>query len=59
MPIKLADLIERVPAAVKEKVHRVRDQVQPAIREALRAECRLMLRTPEEGTGLLGELISI
>jgi hypothetical protein len=48
MPIKLTDLIERVPRAVEEKVRRVRDQVQPAVREALRAECRLMFRTPEE-----------
>ncbi|MDI3469867.1 MAG: hypothetical protein OJF62_001930 [Pseudolabrys sp.] len=48
MPIKLTELIERVPPAVEEKVRRVRDQVQPAVREALRAECRLMFRTPEE-----------
>jgi hypothetical protein len=48
MPIKLTDLIERVPRTVEEKVRRVRDQVQPAVREALRAERRLMFRTPEE-----------
>lgn len=48
MPIMLSDLIERVPPAVEERVRRVRDQVQPAVREALRAECRLMFRTPEE-----------
>lgn len=48
MPIKLIDLIERVPRTVEEKVRRIRDQVQPAVREALRAECRLMFRTPEE-----------
>ena len=48
MPIKLTDLIERVTPTVEEKVRRVRDQVQPAVREAMRAECRLMFRTPEE-----------
>ena len=48
MPIKLADLIDRVPAGVETKVRRARDQAQPAVREALRAECRLMFRTPEE-----------
>ena len=48
MTIRLADLIGRVPADVEEKVRRVREQVQPAVREALRAECRLMFRTPEE-----------
>lgn len=44
MTIKLTDLIERIPADAEEKVRRVR----PAVREALRAECRLMFRTPEE-----------
>lgn len=48
MPIKLTELIERVPPAVEEKVRRVRDQTKPAVREAMRAECRLMFRTPEE-----------
>jgi hypothetical protein len=48
MTIKLRDLIDRIPADVEEKVRRVRDQVQPAVREALRAECRLIFRTPEE-----------
>lgn len=48
MPIKLTELIARVPAAVEAKVRRVRDQANPALREALRAECRLVFRTPEE-----------
>jgi hypothetical protein len=48
MPIKLIDLISRVPSEVETRVRRVRDQVRPAIQEALRAECRLVLRTPEE-----------
>lgn len=48
MPIKLTDLIARVPAEVEARVRRVRDQVRPIVQEALRAECRLVLRTPEE-----------
>jgi hypothetical protein len=48
MPIKLTDLIARVPAEVEARVRRIRDQVRPIVQEALRAECRLVLRTPEE-----------
>jgi len=48
MPIKLTDLIARVPAAVEAKVRRLRDQASPGLREALRAECRLVFRTPVE-----------
>jgi hypothetical protein len=48
MPIKLTDLIARVPAAVEAKVRRVRDQAGPGLREALRSECRLFFRTPAE-----------
>src|SRR5262245_18118414 len=48
MPIKLTDLIARVPPEVEAKVRRLRDQVQQAVRDPLRAECRLMFRTQEE-----------
>lgn len=48
MPIKLTDLINRVPAEVKGRVKRVRDQYRAVLQEALRAECRLVMRTPEE-----------
>src|SRR5665648_253856 len=48
MPIKLTDLIARVPREVEARVRRARDQAQPVVREALRAECRLMFRTAEE-----------
>ena len=44
----LADLIARVPSEVEAKVRRVRDRVRPALQEALRSECRLVLRTPED-----------
>ena len=48
MPIMLADLIARVPSEVEAKVRRVRDRIRPALQEALRSECRLVLRTPED-----------
>jgi hypothetical protein len=48
MPIRLTDLIARVRPEVESKVRRVRDQVRPIVQEALRAECRLVLRTAEE-----------
>jgi hypothetical protein len=48
MPTKLTDLVARVPAEVEGRVRRVRNQVRPIVQEALRAECRLVLRTPEE-----------
>jgi hypothetical protein len=48
MPIKLTDLIARVPRDVEAKVQRVRDDARSTLQEALRAECRLMMRTPEE-----------
>jgi hypothetical protein len=48
MPIRLTDLIARVPAEVEEKVRRVRDQTRAVLQEALRAECRLVMRTTQE-----------
>jgi hypothetical protein len=48
MPIMLTDLIARVPAEVEDRVKRVRDQSRSVLQEALRSECRLVLRTPEE-----------
>jgi len=48
MPIWLTDLIEKVPAEVEGRVKRVRDQTRAAIQEALRAECRLVLRNADE-----------
>lgn len=49
MPIKLTDLIARVPAEVEARIKRVRDQTRPVLQEALRTECRLMMRTSEDG----------
>jgi hypothetical protein len=48
MSIMLADLISSVPSEVESKVCRVRDQVRAVVQEALRAECRLFLRTRED-----------
>jgi hypothetical protein len=44
MPIGLAGLPPRMPAEVR----RVRDQTRSILQDALRAECRLVLRAAEE-----------
>src|SRR5262245_6896999 len=44
MPIRITDLISRVPADVEVRVRRTRDQTRSALQDALRAECRLQLR---------------
>jgi hypothetical protein len=48
MPIELATLLGRVPSEVEARVLRVRNQAQSVVRDALRAECRLIFRTAEE-----------
>ncbi len=48
MPIKLTDLIARVPAEVEGQVRQMRDQSRSFLQDALRAECRLVMRTPED-----------
>ena len=48
MPIRLIDLIAKVPAGVEAKVKKVRDRSRSVIQEALRTECRLVMRTPED-----------
>jgi hypothetical protein len=48
MPIKLTELFSRVPQEVETRIRRLRDQARPAVQDALRAECRLVLRTAEE-----------
>ncbi len=49
MPIRLTDLIARVPADVETKVKRARDRNRSVLQEALRSECRLVMRTSDEG----------
>ena len=51
MSILLTDLIARVPLEIEVRVRRVRDQVQKAVRDALREECRLVFRVPTEPSG--------
>ena len=51
MPIRLTDLIARVPPEVEKRVRLVRDQTRSVLQDALRGECRLLLRTPAETEG--------
>jgi hypothetical protein len=46
--IKLTDLLKRVSPDVEVRVRRVRDQSRSVLQEALRTECRLVMRTPDE-----------
>jgi hypothetical protein len=48
MPIQLIDLIARVPAEVKDEVRRTREKTRSIVQDALRTECRLVMRTAEE-----------
>ena len=48
MPIRLTDLLSRFDDKVEARVRRVRNQTRSVLQEALRAECRLVMRTPEE-----------
>lgn len=48
MAIAVADLISRVPPEAEERVRRVRDQMRATVQDALRSECRLVMRTAEE-----------
>lgn len=48
MPIKLSDLIARVPPEVEARVQRVREDARSVLQEALKTETRLVMRTPEE-----------
>jgi len=47
MAIYLSDLIAEVDSAVESQVKRVRDQARSILQETLRAECRLVMKTPE------------
>src|SRR5437899_6696444 len=51
MPIRLTELIAKVPAVVETKVKRARDQNRSVLQEALRSECRLVMRTSDEAEG--------
>lgn len=48
MAIRLIDLIARIPTEVKDEVRRTMAKTRPIVQEALRTECRLVMRTAEE-----------
>lgn len=47
MTILLTDLLRLVPPSVEKQVRTTRNQARSVLQEALRAECRLVLRMPE------------
>lgn len=51
MPILLTDLLERVPKEVEGRVRATRDRARNVLRDAIRAECRLAMRTDVEDGG--------
>lgn len=48
MAIRLTDLLERIPVEVKDEVRRTLAKNRSIVQEALRTECRLVMRTAEE-----------
>ena len=51
MPVLLIDLLQRVPQEVEDRVRATRDRSRNALRDAIRAECRLAMKTDAEDTG--------
>ena len=51
MSILLTDLLGRVPKAVEDRVRTTRDRTRNVLRDAIRAECRLAMRTDAEDGG--------
>ena len=51
MPILLTDLLKRVPKEVEDRVRATRDRARTVLRDAIRAECRLSMKTDAEDTG--------
>ena len=51
MPVMLIDLLERVPKEVEDRVRAARDRCRNVLRDAIRAECRLAMKTDAEDTG--------
>ena len=51
MPILIRDLIARVPVEVEEIVKNIQKQNRATLQDALRKECRLLMRTPEASEG--------
>jgi len=49
VPIRLTELIGKISDKTEARVRRTRDQSRSIIQETLRADCRLVMRTAEEG----------
>ena len=56
MPVQLIDLLERVPKEVESRVRAARDRARSALRDAIRAECRLAMRTDADDTGAAAQV---
>jgi len=46
--IKLVDLLSRISPDVEGRVKRLRNEARSVVQDALRSECRLLMRTPED-----------
>lgn len=56
MPILLIDLLGRVPKEAEDRVRVTRDRARNVLRDAIRAECRLSMKTDAEDTGSLAQV---
>lgn len=51
MSVLLIELLQKVPDEVEERVRAARDRSRIVLRDAIRAECRLTMKTDAEDTG--------
>ncbi len=51
MPVLLTDLLKQVPRKVEDRVRAVRDRSRSLLRDAIRAECRLTMKSEAEELG--------
>lgn len=51
MPVLLIDLLRQVPEEVETRVRATRDRSRNVLRDAIRAECRLTMKSDAEDTG--------
>ena len=49
MPISIAELLDKVDEGVEVKVRGTRDRARSVLREAVRSETRLTMRSNDEG----------
>lgn len=50
-PVLLIDLLERVSREIEDRVRTARDRSRTVLRDAIRAECRLAMKTDADDTG--------